>query len=389
MVKINKQREFLKFKIPFNKPHMTRRELTYIRKAHQLGWLSAQGFYSQKVDLWLEKNLHTKKALLTNSCTGALEIIGILSRVKSKDEVIMPSYTYVSTANAFVLRGAAPVFVDIREDTLNINENLIESAITKKTKGIMVVHYAGVGCEMDEINRIAKKHKLMVFEDAAQGLLAKYKGNYLGTLGQLGAVSFHETKNIISGEGGALLVNDSRFIDRAENIWEKGTNRAKFLKGQISEYSWVDIGSSYAPGEIVAAFLMAQLEQAKEITQKRIKLWEKYHKSLEILEKEDRIRRPIIPKECEHNAHIYYILLKNRTVKRQLMQFFKKRGILATSHYVPLHSSLGGKKFARFTGSMEVTNRVSNTLVRLPLFYDLTNSQQGFVIKSIYDFFKK
>ena len=379
----------MKLKIPFNKPHLAGRELKYIKRAHSTGWLSGDGHFSKKCQQWLEKTLDCKKALLTHSCTAALEISVVLSRVGPGDEVIMPSFTFVTTANAFVLRGAVPVFVDIRSDTLNIDETLIESAITSKTKAITVVHYAGVGCEMDTIRKIAKKHKLLVLEDAAQGILSKYRGQYLGTLGHLAGFSFHETKNVISGEGGALLINDSRFVERAEIIREKGTNRSAFLRGEVGKYSWVDIGSSYLPGEIVAAFLMAQLEQAAKITKKRIRIWNKYHRKLEALEKSGYIRRPIIPKTCEHNAHMYYILTEKVSVKEKLIEFLKKRRILTVSHYVPLHSSKGGKKYARYVGSMRVTNKVTDTLIRLPLFYDITSSELDYVIQSISDFFKK
>lgn len=378
----------MKLKIPFNKPHLTGRELKYIKRAYSTGWLSGDGYFSKKCHAWIERNTGCKKAFLAHSCSTAMEMMAILSNVGEGDEVIMPSYTFVTTANAFVLRGAEPVLVDIRADTLNIDEKLIENAITSKTKAIMVVHYAGVGCEMDIINKIAKKHKLLVLEDAAQGLLSKYKGKYLGTLGHMAGVSFHETKNVISGEGGALLINDSRFIERAEIVREKGTNRSKFLRGEIDKYSWVDIGSSYLPGEIVAAFLMAQLEHAVKITKKRLRIWQRYHKALEQLEEKRYIRRPVIPEECQHNAHMYYILTKNLVEKEELLRLLKKRGILAVSHYVPLHSSKGGKKHARFIGRMRVTNNIATRLVRLPLYYGLKNSEQDFVVKSLKDFYK-
>ena len=297
-------------KIPFNKPHLTHKEMGYISNAHALGQLSGDGYYTKMCHKWFENNLGAKKALLTHSCTAALEMTAILSEIAPGDEVIMPSYTFVSTANAFVLRGGVPVFVDIREDTLNIDEKLIEQAITKKTKAIAVVHYAGVACEMDTILRIAKKHKLIVIEDAAQAFPAKYKNKFLGSIGDMGTYSFHETKNVISGEGGALILNNPKFIKRAEIIREKGTNRSQFLEGKIDKYTWVDIGSSYLPGEIISAFLMGQLENAMEITEKRLKIWNTYHKELEKLELEHKLRRPIIPKTCEHNAHMYYILLQ-------------------------------------------------------------------------------
>lgn len=386
---MKRQLKFLEAKIRFNVPHLVGKELSYIKKACESGWLAGDGAFTKECNKWLEKKLGCKKALITHSATAALEMIGILSKVAPGSEVIMPSFTFVSTANAFVLRGATPVFVDIREDTLNINEELIEKAITKKTKAIMIVHYAGVSCEMDTIKKIAENHGLLVFEDAAQGLLAKYKGKYLGTLGALSAISFHETKNVISGEGGALIINDEKFIDKAEIIREKGTNRSKFLRGEIDKYSWVDIGSSFLPSEIIAAFLFAQLEKAEEITKKRLKIWERYHEGLKSLKEKGFLRRPAVPSYCEHNAHIYYILADTSKTQEKLVKFLKRRGILATTHYVPLHSSPGGKKYGKRVGKMVVTNKVANTLIRLPLFYDLKRTDQDFVIDSIYDFFKK
>lgn len=380
--------KYLTFKIPFNKPHLTRKEMGYISHAHSLGQLSGDGYYTQKCHQWLEKNLDTKRAFLTNSCTSAMEMMAILLNINSGDEVIMPSFTFSSTANAVVLRGGTPVFIDIRLDTLNINENLIEGAITAKTKAIFVVHYAGVGCEMDQIKKIAKKHNLFVLEDAAQALLAKYKGKYLGTLGDMGAFSFHETKNIISGEGGALLVNNTNFIERAEIIREKGTNRDKFFRRQVDKYTWVDIGSSYLPGEMVAAFLMAQLELAKEITKKRLKIWNTYHKAFEQLEKLGYLRRPIVPKNTEHNGHIYYVLLSNVQTRDKFIDFLGQRDILAIFHYIPLHSSPAAKKYGRFVGNMKVTNKTSDTLLRLPLFFDMTDNELEYIIKSVKDFFK-
>lgn len=375
-------------KIPFNKPHLTSKELTYIKKAHAMGHLSGDGYYTKAVHTWLEKEFSVKKALLTHSCTAALEMMGILSNVGPGDEVIMPSFTFVSTANAFVLRGATPVFVDIRKDTLNIDETLIEQAITKKTKAIMVVHYAGVGCEMDTILQIAKKYNLPVFEDAAQGLLSLYKGKYLGTIGNLGAYSFHETKNVISGEGGALLINDGAYVDRAEIIREKGTNRSQFFRGQVDKYTWVDIGSSFLPSEIVAAFLYAQLEKAEPITKKRIRIWHMYHKAFASLEKKGLLRRPIIPKECTHNAHMYYLLLKDLATRTKLINYLKAHDVLSVFHYIPLHSSPAGKKFGKTAGSLAITDNVSDTLVRLPLYYDMTKEDIDRVIALVHAFFK-
>lgn len=374
-------------KIPFNKPHLTSKELGYIKHAHALGKLSGDGYYTGLCHKWLEEKLEIKKALLTHSCTAALEMMGILSDLKPGDEVILPSYTFVSTANAIVLRGAVPVFVDIRPDTLNIDEALIETAITAKTKAIMAVHYAGVGCEMDTIMRIAKEHKLLVLEDAAQGFLARYKDKYLGTIGDMGAYSFHETKNIISGEGGAIAINKPKFISRAEIIREKGTNRSKFFRGQVDKYTWVDIGSSYLPSEIVAAFLMAQLEDAADITKKRLKIWERYHKGLEELEKKELLRRPIIPPECEQNGHLYYILVNDIETRTALIDYLKSKGVLSVFHYVPLHSSPMGKKVGR-SSKLPVTDRVSDTLIRLPLFYGLREADVQSIMNDIFAFFK-
>lgn len=386
---MNKILELLKFKIPFNKPHLTHKEMGYINHAHSLGQLSGNGFYTKKCHDWLERSFSTKKALLTNSCTAAMEMMAILMNIKQGDEIVMPSFTFSSTANAVVLRGGIPVFVDIRPDTLNINEQLIENAITKKTKAIFVVHYAGVGCEMDKIKSIAKKHKLFVLEDAAQGILSKYKDQYLGTIGDMGAFSFHETKNIISGEGGALMVNNPAYIERAEIIREKGTNRDQFFRGQVDKYTWVDLGSSYLPGEITAAFLLAQFEQAHELTKKRLNIWTRYNKNLSELEKRGVLKRPMIPSYCEYNGHLFYIITENLKTRNKLIDFLKKRGILSVFHYIPLHSSPAGKKYARFIGDMGVTDKISETLLRLPLFYDITEKEIDYIVESIYDFFKK
>lgn len=386
---MNKKSEFLKFKVPFNKPHVTHREIDYISNAYLLGQLSGDGSYTKLCHNWLERTFSVKKALLTHSCTAALEMMALLCNIVQGDEVIMPSFTFSSTANAVVLRGGVPVFADIRPDTLNINENLIEDAITPKTKAIFPVHYAGVGCEMNRILQIAKKHNLFVIEDAAQGFLAKYKNKYLGTIGDMGAFSFHETKNIISGEGGALLVNNSRFIERAEILREKGTNRSKFFRGEIDKYTWVDMGSSYLPGEIISAFLYAQLEKASKITKRRLTVWHKYHEQFRELEEKGYLRRPIIPDDCEQNGHLYYVLVNNIQIRTKLIEHLRKKGILAIFHYIPLHSSPAGKKYARFAGDMRVTNKTSDTLIRLPLFYDITEKEVECVIENIKDFFKK
>lgn len=379
---------FSNIRIPFNKPHLTGNELANIRRAHSFRQLAGDGFYSKKCQQWMETTFGCPMSLLTHSCTAALEMMAILSRIEPGDEVIMPDYTFVSTANAFVLRGGVPIFVDIRPDTLNINEKLIEKAITRKTKAIVAVHYAGVGCEMEAIRELAKKYKLLVLEDAAQGFLATYKGKYLGTIGDMGAYSFHETKNVISGEGGAIALNNPAYVERAQIIREKGTNRTKFFQGKIDKYTWVDIGSSFLPGEVIAAFLMAQLDKARDITKKRMSLWNRYHRELADLEHEEHIRRPMLPPHVEHNAHMYYILTKNPAERIGLTKALRNRGILAVTHYVPLHSSPGGRKFGRFIGAMEVTNRVSQTLIRLPLFYDLKQDEQSDILQCIHDYYK-
>jgi len=362
--------------IPFNKPYMTGRELWYIAQAHTNGHLSGDGMFTKKCHEWLEIKTGTKKALLTHSCTAALEMAAILADIQPGDEVIMPSYTFVSTANAFVLRGGVPVFVDIRPDTLNIDETLIEAAITSRTKAIVPVHYAGVACEMDTIMDIAQRYNLLVIEDAAQGIMSTYKGRPLGSIGHLGAYSFHETKNIISGEGGALLVNDERFAERAEIIREKGTNRGQFFRGQVDKYTWVDIGSSYLPGEVIAAFLWAQMEEAETITQKRLEIWQQYHNALASLEVLGELRRPLIPVECQHNAHMYYILLESLEKRTQLISKLKGQDVNAVFHYVPLHSSLAGRKYGRVHGDMTNTEDLSDRLLRLPLWVGLGEQQQ-------------
>lgn len=377
-----------KLKVPFNLPHVGKEELSNIMQAHTMGQLSGDGYFTKACNLWLERKLQARKVLLTHSCTAALEMIGILASVGKGDEIIMPSFTFVSTANAFVLRGATPVFVDIREDTLNINEELIENAVTKKTKAIVAVHYAGVTCEMDRMRRIAKKYNLLVFEDAAQAFLGKYNNKYSGTIGDLGAFSFHETKNVISGEGGALIINNPQFIERAEIIREKGTNRSKFFRGEISKYTWIDIGSSYLPGELIAAFLLAQLKRSMRINDKRIKIWNYYYKNLSDLERRGLIKCPVIPNNVDHNGHLFYILTKNFVIRSKLMEYLKSKGISTVFHYIPLHSSPAGLRYARFVGSLKVTNDYSQRLVRLPLFYDMTISQTERVVKEIKNFYK-
>ena len=354
--------------IPFNFPYMTGKELYYIAEAHFNGRLAGDGPFTKHCHQWLEQRTGCIKALLTHSCTAALEIAALLLDIEQGDEIIMPSYTFVSTANAFALRGAIPVFVDIRADTLNIDETKIEAAITERTKAIVPVHYAGVGCEMDTIMDIAKRHNLWVIEDAAQGVMSTYKGRPLGAIGHLGAYSFHETKNIISGEGGALLINDERFVERAEIIREKGTNRGQFFRGQVDKYTWLDIGSSYLPGEIIAAFLWAQMEEAQLITDRRLSIWNQYHQALAPLEAAGKLRRPIIPDECQHNAHMYYILLDSLATRTRIIKTLNEQGINTVFHYVPLHRAPAGQQYGRIHGELTNTEVLSDCLLRLPLW---------------------
>lgn len=373
--------------IPFNKPYLTGREFGYIASAHKAGKLSGDGLYTRQCHAWIESKLGAHKALLTHSCTAALEIIALLTNIGQGDEVIMPSYTFSSTANAFVLRGATPVFVDVRPDTFNLNEASIEDAITRNTRAIVAVHYAGVSCNMEAILKIADRHGLWVFEDAAQGALAKYRGRELGTIGHLGALSFHETKNVSSGEGGALLINHHSFDQRAEIIREKGTNRSQFSRGQIDKYTWVDVGSSYLPAELVAAFLYAQLEVAQAITDRRLDAWNYYHIRLKALEDRGVLRRPIVPSECQHNGHMYYVVTENFKTRNALIDFLRQRNIMALFHYIPLHTSPAGTKFCRYVGDMVQTRQVSDTLVRLPLFTEITNMQQDDIVSAITQFY--
>jgi len=362
--------------IPFNKPFMTGRELWYIAQAHTNGHLSGDGQFTKKCHAWLEQTTGARRALLTHSCTAALEMAALLADLQPGDEVIMPSYTFVSTANAFVMRGAVPVFVDIRADTLNLDETKIEAAITPRTRAIVPVHYAGVACEMDTIMDIARRHQLFVIEDAAQGIMSTYKGRPLGTIGHMGAYSFHETKNIIAGEGGALLVNDPELAERAEIIREKGTNRSQFFRGQVDKYTWVDIGSSYLPGEVIAAFLWAQMEEAQAITARRLALWDGYHAALAPLEAAGRLRRPLLPEGCTHNAHMYYILLDSLEQRTKVLANMKSQGVNCVFHYVPLHSAPYGIKNSRHHGDMDNTNQLSDRLLRLPLWVGLEEQQE-------------
>jgi len=357
--------------IPFNRPHMTGKELWYVAQAHARGHLAGDGMFTKRCQEWLERQTACRKALLTHSCTAALEMAAILAGIQAGDEVIMPSYTFVSTANAFVLRGAVPVFVDIRPDTLNIDETLVEGAITPKTKAIVAVHYAGVGCEMDALMAIAAQRGLVVIEDAAQGLMSSYRGRALGSIGHLGAVSFHETKNIMCGEGGALLVNDARFADRAEIIREKGTNRSQFFRGQVDKYTWVDVGSSFLPSEILAAFLWAQMEEAADITRRRLGIWSEYHRWLEPLERDGRARRPVVPTDCSQNAHMYYLLLPSLEKRTAFIERLKTKDIHPVFHYVPLHSAPMGRQVGRAVGTLSQTAELSDRLVRLPLWLGL------------------
>ncbi|WP_163340999.1 dTDP-4-amino-4,6-dideoxygalactose transaminase [Desulfopila sp. IMCC35008] len=373
----------MSYKTPFNKPYMCGKELYYIAEAHFNGKLAGDGPYTSLCHNFLESLSGCKKSLLTHSCTAALEMSAMLFDVQPGDEVIMPSYTFVSTANAFVLRGATPVFVDVREDTLNIDEKLIERAITKNTKVIVPVHYAGVSCEMDSIMSLASLEKLKVVEDAAQGIQASYKGQSLGSIGDLGALSFHETKNVISGEGGALLINDEELCLRAEIIREKGTDRSRFFRGEVDKYTWQEVGSSFLPGELIAAFLWAQFEELNTITQKRIRIWERYYSNLKDLEDNGQIRLPIIPEGCDHNAHMFYVVLDGSLDRDRILTEFKNNGIVSVFHYVPLHSSPAGLKYGRVAGGMEKTDSVSARLLRLPLWVDLSNDEQDRVIDTL------
>ena len=372
--------------IHFNRPFIIENELNYIKDAIDKGILRGDGIYTKKCHALLENKLGCKKALLTHSCTAALEMAAILLDLEPGDEVIMPSYTFVSTANAFVLRGAVPVFVDIRPDTLNIDENLIEQAITEKTKAIAVVHYAGVACEMDKIMDIAKRHNLAVVEDAAQALGSFYKGKPLGTIGDMGCISFHETKNIISGEGGAIIINNDKYIERSEIIREKGTNRSKFFRGQVDKYTWVDIGSSFLPSDMVAAFLYSQLENMDKINKKRIEIWKKYDEFFRQFD--GIIRRPIVPDNCKQNAHMYYILFNDLETRTKYIDYMKKNDVLTVFHYLPLHSAPAGQKYGRTPGKMDITNKISDTLVRLPMFYELNDAEMNKILKTSEEFLK-
>ncbi len=360
--------------INFNIPPYTGKELQYIEEAIRNRKICGDGPFTRRCNQWLEDTTGTAKALLTTSCTHATEMAAILCDVGPGDEVIMPSYTFVSTADAFVLRGATAVFVDIRPETMNMDERLVEQAITSRTKVIVPVHYAGVCCEMDEINRIAAAHNLMVVEDAAQAILCTYKGKPAGTLSDFGCYSFHETKNLSMGEGGALLIRDPKYVERAEIIREKGTNRSKFFRGEIDKYSWVDAGSSYLPSELNAAYLWAQMEIARDIIADRMRSWDYYNAALKDLADDGHIELPFIPGSCEHNAHMFYIKAKDLEERTELIRFLKQNGVGAVFHYVPLHSSVAGQRLGRFSGEDRYTTRESERLVRLPLYYGMGNA---------------
>ncbi len=374
--------------IPFNAPPVVGTELEYMQSAMGSGKLCGDGGFTRRCQQWMENRFGSKKVLLTPSCTASLEMAAILIDIQPGDEVIMPSYTFVSTANAFVLRGAAIVFVDIRPDTLNMDETLIEAAITDKTKAIVPVHYAGVACEMDAIMALADKHKLFVIEDAAQGVMSTYKGKALGTLGHIGCFSFHETKNYTAGgEGGATLINDPTLIERAEIIREKGTNRSQFFRGQVDKYTWRDIGSSYLMSDLQAAYLWAQLEQAKPVNEQRLRLWQNYYDALEPVAASGRIALPSLPPACQHNAHMFYIKLQDNNDRSALIDWLKEAEILAVFHYIPLHASPAGQRFGRFHGTDRYTRQESERLLRLPLFYNLSDNNQKTVINSLLSYF--
>lgn len=357
--------------IPFNRPYMTGMEISHIAQAHANGQLSGDGPFTRHCHDWLERHTGAARALLTHSCTAALEMSALLLNLQAGDEVIMPSYTFVSTANAFVLRGAVPMFVDIRDDTLNIDERLIEAAITPRTRAICVVHYAGVACEMDAILGIADRHGLRVVEDAAQAIYSTYKGRPLGAIGDIGCLSFHETKNLISGEGGALLLRDAALAQRAEILREKGTDRSQFFRGEVDKYTWVDLGSSYLPSELIAAFLAAQMAHGPDISARRMALWQRYHEWAATHEARGLLRRPVVPAHCGHNAHMYYLLLRSQAHRTAFIDRLQQSGVSAVFHYVPLHSSPAGRAFGRSAGAMDVTDDLSARLVRMPLWIGL------------------
>ena len=373
--------------ISFNQPPFTGNELKYIQKAVENNRICGDGFFNLECMKWIENKTGTSKSFLTTSCTHALEMAALLADIKPGDEVIMPSYTFVSTADAFVVRGGVPVFVDIRPDTMNIDENLIENAITAKTKAIVPVHYAGVGCEMDKILEIAEKYNLYVIEDAAQGMMAEYKGKSLGSIGNFGAYSFHETKNYSMGEGGALLIRDQKHIEHAEIIREKGTDRSKFFRGQVDKYRWVDFGSSYLPSELNAAYLWAQLEEADTIYNDRMNTWNRYNEAFQDLKQKGVLELPYIPEYCKHNAHMYYMKTDALETRTKLLGYLKEHGVLSVFHYVPLHSAPAGIKYGRFHGEDKYTTRESERLFRLPMYYRMKDEDIETVIETVHNFF--
>lgn len=373
--------------IVFNVPPYTGKEMDYIKQAVENQKICGDGAFTKKCSEWIEEKTKTAKCLLTTSCTHATELAALLSEIKEGDEIIMPSYTFVSTADAFVLRGGIPVFVDIRPDTMNIDETKIEAAITEKTRAIVPVHYAGVSCEMDVIMEIAEKYNLLVIEDAAQGLMSSYKGKALGTIGDFGCFSFHETKNYSMGEGGALLIRDEKYVEDAEVFREKGTNRSKFFRGQVDKYRWINYGSSYLPSDMNAAYLWAQLELAEEINSHRLSLWNQYYETLLALQEKGILELPVIPEGCVHNAHMFYVKTKDVEERARLISFLKENEILSVFHYVPLHTAPAGLKFGRFHGEDTYTTRESERLLRLPMFYKLTAEEVSYITGKIKEFY--
>ena len=373
-------------RIPFNRPTSAGREAEYLQEALRINHLSGDGQFTKKCHALLEETLDVPKALLTTSCTHALEMSALLLELKEGDEVIVPSFTFVSTINAFVLRGARPVFADIRPDTLNLDESRLEALITPRTRAIVVVHYAGVGCEMDTIMEIANRHSIPVVEDNAHGLYGKYKGKYLGTFGAMATQSFHETKNFTSGEGGALLINDRKYIEEAEILREKGTNRSRFFRGQVDKYTWVNVGSSYLPSDMLAAFLLAQLEDRENIQSARRRIWETYYKELSDWAEENNVTMPFVPAHCEQSYHMFYMLFPNLEQRQAAIAHLKERGILAVFHYLPLHLSPMGEKYGGATGDCPITERVSDQLLRLPFYTNMTEDEQRDVISTLKEF---
>jgi dTDP-4-amino-4,6-dideoxygalactose transaminase len=370
-------------RVPFNRPFCTGREIDNIREALASHHLSGDGPFARRCSTWLERQTGSPKALLTHSCTGALEMAALLVGIRPGDEVILPSFTFASTANAFVLRGAVPVFVDIDEQTLNVSPVEVRRGITARTRAVVAVHYAGVGCDMDEIMEIAGEHRLVVVEDAAHGILARYRGRPLGGIGHLGALSFHETKNLMAGEGGALLVNDPALVERSEIIRDKGTNRSQFFRGEVDKYTWVDLGSSYLPSELTAAFLWAQCEEAEEIQKRRLAIWSQYHERLDDLERAGRVRRPIVPPDRESNGHLYYLLVADLAERSRVLERLKRVGIQAVFHYVPLHSSPAGRRFGRAVGRLSTTESVGDRLIRLPLWVGMGEPEVDYVVGGV------